>query len=484
MTHPRTMALIEQLLNLPAETSWVEFKHNNFHAPQIGKLISALSNAARLADEHCGYIIWGIEDGARNIVGTTFDASSETYQQQPYEFWLAQRLKPSINLSFETIAHSQGRLVLLKIPAASVQPIAFEDVDYIRIGSATPPLKEYPERLRALWQKLQPYVWEDGIAVQFISGDEVLKKIDYASYFDLTSQPLPDNKAGILEKLKAEKIILDDVGGNWNITNLGAILFAKNLDDFDISISRKAVRFVVYDGNGRNDTVIKRRDGQKGYANGFKGLIDFISATLPLNEHIGAAFRTEVPVYPLIALRELIANSLIHQDLTITGTSPLIELFKDRLEITNPGHPLIDPQRFIDLPPRSRNERLAALMRRMKICEEQGTGIDKVIATIELFQLPPPDFRIDGDSVRVVLYAPRKFSEMTNEERIRACYQHAALKFISGDKMKNSSLRERFGIEEQNAAQVSVVIKQALEQNQIKSANPEKPQAGYVPFWA
>lgn len=169
--------------------------------------------------------------------------------------------------------------------------------------------------------------------------------------------------------------------------------------------------------------------------------------------------------------------------MTISGTSPLIELFTDRIEITNPGEPLVDPDRFIDFPPRSRNESVAALMRRMRLCEEQGTGVDKVVSSAEMYQLPPPDFRVDGYTLRVTLYAPRKFADMTVEERIRACYQHAVLKYVSGERMKNQSLRERLGIDDRNAAQVSNVIKQTVERGLIKPADPEKPQAAYVPWW-
>ena len=89
-----------------------------------------------------------------------------------------------------------------------------------------------------------------------------------------------------------------------------------------------------------------------------------------------------------------------------------------------------------------------------------------------------------GEAVRIVLFAPRRFSDMTPEERVRACYQHAALKYVSGQRMKNSTLCERFGIDPQNAAQASVVIKQALGAGLIRPADPAHPRAGYVPFWA
>jgi predicted HTH transcriptional regulator len=483
-TVSRTLAIIDDLRKLPAETPWAEFKENNADPQMIGKLISALSNAARLADQHFAYVLWGVRDGDHEIVATEFEPSSQLQNNQPLDLWLAQRLQPSIEFRFEPIDADGHRLILLTIPAASTAPVEFDRTAYIRIGSATPRLSDYPERLRALWTKLQPYAWETGIAAQFLTGDAVLARLDYASYFDLTGQPLPDNRTGIFEKLVADRLVEPDAGGHWSITNLGAVLFAKRLSDFSPSMARKAVRFVAYDGMSRADIVTHRQDGQKGYACGFKGLVDYMDGLLPRNEHIGKAFREEHPLYPSIAIRELVANALIHQDMTVTGAGPLIEVFADRMEITNPGQPLVSPERFLDSPPRSRNEALASLMRRMRLCEEQGTGIDKVIVAVELHQLPPPDFRTEGDAVRTILFAPRRFAEMTPEERIRACYQHAALKYVSGQRMKNSTLCERFGIDPQNASQASVIIRQSLEAGLIRPADPVHPRAGYVPFWA
>ena len=143
------------------------------------------------------------------------------------------------------------------------------------------------------------------------------------------------------------------------------------------------------------------------------------------------------------------------------------------------------PERMVDLPPRSRNEALASLMRRMNMCEEQGSGLDKVLQVVELFQLPPLLLRTEENSMQVVLYGPRSFANMTQEERVRACYFHAVLKFLSGDKMKNASLCARLGINnKKNAAQASAVINKALEAGLIRVADPEHPRAGYVPHWA
>lgn len=479
----RDIALVDELRT--TENALVEFKQNNCDAKLIAKLCSALSNAARIDNKDFAYVLWGIDDVSHEVVGTTFNPEGvKPDSNTVLQLWLAQRLKPSVAFTFRTIAHPKGTVVMLEVPAATSAPVAFDDIAYVRIGSATPKLTDYPERHQKLITNLRPYVWEKGIAKQFVSADEVLALLDYPSYFRLTGQNLPDNKAGILERLNADQLIQTDVGSKWSITNLGAILFAIDLQVFDIAISRKAVRFIAYKGKNRATTVTHRQDGKKGYAVGLEGLVNYINGLLPVNEHIGEVFREPRPLFPEIAVRELIANALIHQDMTILGAGPQIELFEDRMEITNPGEPLIKTERMIDLPPRSRNAMLGTLMRRMRLCEEQGSGLDKVIASVELYQLPPPKFQAEAESMQVIIYGPRTFAEMTPEERIRACYQHAVLKWLSGERMKNASLCERLALDKKNAAQASGVLKGALQAGLIKAAEADNVRTGYLPSWA
>lgn len=484
MNEARDIELVDELRARPGELPWLEFKRDNTDPEVIGRRCSALSNAARLEGKDCGYMLWGIDDASHDVVGTRFDPTTFKFGNQDLQFWLAQNLQPDVAFSFRAVAHPEGRVVILEVPAATSSPIGFKNIAYIRIGSATPKLADHPERYTKLIECLRPYSWEHGIARQYASGDEVLDLLDYAQYFRFTGQPLPDNRAGIFERLEADRLITRDVTERWNITNLGAILFAARLDRFDPSLARKGVRLVAYGGRNRAATVTHRLDGQKGYAAGFAGLVDYINGLVPRNEHIGSAFRVAQPLFPELAVRELVANALIHQDMTVTGAGPQIELFEDRIEITNPGRPLVQVDRMIDLPPRSRNEALASLMRRMGFCEEQGSGLDKVIAGVELFQLPPPLFREGEKSMQVILYGPRSFADMTPDERARACYQHAVLKFLSGERMRNSTLCKRFGIESRNASQASSVIRKAQEAGLIKVADPDHPRAGYAPWWA
>jgi ATP-dependent DNA helicase RecG len=163
-----------------------------------------------------------------------------------------------------------------------------------------------------------------------------------------------------------------------------------------------------------------------------------------------------------------------------------VEIYSDRIEITNPGLPIIQPDRFID-ECQSRNEDLAGVMRRFRICEERGSCMDKVVSSIELFQLPAYDVQIQEKHTKVILYSYKKFAEMDKKDRIRACFQHACLKYVMNEKMTNQSLRERFKISDENAAMVSRLIKETLEAKLIKEDDPENKSrrfVRYIPAWA
>ena len=197
MTNVRTLALIDDLRDLPAETPWVEFKENNADPRVIGRLISAISHAARVAGQDCGYVVWGIRDRNHAVAGTRFEPAAAKHRQQPLEFWLSQMLRPGVAFSFQPVEHPQGRLVLLEIAAATTAPVEFDRTAYVRVGSATPRLADHPERQKVLWDSLRPYAWETGVAQQFVSANEVLELLDYTSYFGLLGKPLPESDKGI-----------------------------------------------------------------------------------------------------------------------------------------------------------------------------------------------------------------------------------------------------------------------------------------------
>jgi predicted HTH transcriptional regulator len=462
-----------------------EFKQNNFNPDETGEYISAISNSAALIKEPAGFIVWGVDDVTHHIVGTAFRPHKEKVGNEELENWLSHHLSPRVHFKVHEVQVEGKPVVVFEVPAARHMPVRFKDTEFIRVGSYKKKLKDFPEKESALWKLLREYRFERDMSMADVPGSEVLRVIDYPAYFHLTNQPLPSDRDTILKRLIDEKIIIQPLHGGYDITNFGAILFAKDVREFD-RLSRKALRVIIYKGKNRVETK-REQLGVKGYAVGFAGAIRYINNQLPTSEHVGEALREVVPTYPPIAIRELVANALIHQDFSIAGAGPVVEIFDDRIEITNPGKPLIETMRFIDQPPRSRNEDLAAFMRRINICEERGSGIDKVVSAVETFQLPPPDFRISHDNTIAVLYADRPLSQMTNEERIRACYQHACLQYVSNDRMTNSSLRKRFAIDERNYSIASRIIADTIKAKMIKLFDPEsssKKHASYVPIWA
>jgi len=481
----KLQTLVRELVALPKETDWVEFKHNKANPWEIGEYISALANSAFLCGKPCGYLLWGVDDDGGKIVGTTFRPRQEKIGNQELENWLLTQVDPRIDVRMKEGIIEKKTVVLFEIQPATNRPVRFRGTEFIRIGSYKKKLHDHPERERELWRAFDRTPFEKGVACENTTSDEVLSLIDYPNYFRLIQQPLPDNRDGILARLLAEKIIVRSNVGGYDITNCGACLFARNLKEFE-RLSRKSLRVIIYRGDNRVETV-REQAGSRGYAVGFAGAVAFINDQLPQNEEIGQALRREVRMYPEIAVRELVANAVIHQDFNISGAGPMVEIFKDRMEISNPGVPLIDTLRFIDEPPRSRNEEVASLMRRLKICEERGSGIDKVIFHVEVFQLPAPDFRVAGASTVAVLYGPRRFAQMEKQERVRACYQHACLQYVSGKRMFNASLRKRLAIKDSNYPLASRIIRDTIDAGLIKQHGESamsKKDSTYVPFWA
>ena len=164
----------------------------------------------------------------------------------------------------------------------------------------------------------------------------------------------------------------------------------------------------------------------------------------------------------------------------------MIEIFSNRMEIINPGLPLVKTDRFLDSPPKSRNEILASFMRRIGVCEERGSGVDKVVYETEFYQLPAPIFETTKEHTRVVLFAHRDFHSMDKEDRIRACYLHACLRHVQRDFMTNTTLRERFGIDPKNSSIASRIIKDTLKANLIRFYDETAGNRArkYMPWWA
>ena len=466
-----TLADLQRWMDAARESEHLEFKEakNQYDTTKLMKYCVAIGN------EGGGQFVLGVTDNLpRKVVGSQAFLNPADIQSRILD-------KLGFRVDVEEVTHPDGRVVIFHIPPRPTgTAFHFEGAYLMRSGEDLKPMPE--DQLRKIFAEGKPDFLA-GIALDDLSSDDVVRFLDTPSYFDLLNMPYPAARESVLDRFERERLICKH-DGFYGITNLGAVLFAKRLDEFP-TVWRKTPRVIVFEGIGKLSTKLDRPE-TRGYAVGFAGLIDLISSQIKTNEVVGTALRREVKMFPDIAIRELVANALIHQDFEETGTSVTVEVYDDRMEISNPGKPFISPERFID-EYQSRNERLADLMRRLGICEEKGSGIDKVVQSAEVYQLPAPDFRAGERRTTVVLFGHKEFKDMDFDDRVRACYQHCCLGYVMNRKMSNQTLRDRFRLTASRAASVSQIIQATVTKDLIKlddPSNTSKRYAKYVPFWA
>jgi predicted HTH transcriptional regulator len=433
------------------------------------------------------YVIWGVEDATHEIVGTKFDHRKAKVKGTEIEMWLRMMLNDFASFRFHAVDIAGKHLELLEIDRAQSAPVRFMHVEYVRIGSYKKKLNDLPAVAADLWRKLNGLRYEELYAKRDIRQSDVFALLDYVAYFDLTGIVQPDAQSKMIHYLIKDGIVEKQDDSLFAITNLGALSLAKRLSDFD-TVWRKALRIVQYDGKGRI-RGLREEQIEKGYMVGYEDSIRIIKAMLPSREEINGPLRETITEFPDIAIRELVANMAMHQDMTVTGAGPMVEIFEDRIEFTNPGEPLIDAERFIDDPPKSRNEKLAALFRRADLCEERGSGWDKIAAACEEKHLPSPRIDVYGEkanATKVTLFSKRPFRELSLQEKIWSCYMHACLCQVNGAQLTNASLRDRFGLPESSKAMVSRLIANAVGDGLIKKLDSTAAPrfVCYVPYWA
>ncbi len=307
--------------------------------------------------------------------------------------------------------------------------------------------------------------------------------LDWGEYFHLRKQAPPERPESILAALETDELIRRCDAGRYDITNPAAILLARDLRNFG-SLQLKAVRVIHYPGRSRL-VANGEREAMAGYAAGFEAICDYVEARLPVREVFEGVFRRSLPDFPMPAVRELIANAMIHQEFHDSGP-PRVEIFEGRIEVTNPGEPLVALDRLLDSPPATRNRKVATLMRRFHLAEERGLGIDRVVRELEQQHLPPPRFDRPPGFTRILLFGRRSFGAMEREERLRAIYLHASLRFVSGATTTNRTVRERFGAPESQHSAVSRALREAVDAGLIRIRDPNAGfrARDYVPFWA
>ena len=468
---------------VPGELNEIDWKGGL--SPNNDKLRKHIAAFANLPGG--GFLTFGVDNNTGTVTG--IDKPGADMIVERLASLCRDGVEPLVSID-HSIENFRGLPVLfVYIKESAIKPVHLKgqsiEETFIRSGGSTRQASR--QEVGALMLNSKLPTWEELHSSRLLNEVEVITMLEYDKVLKMLGKPVPSNIPEIMRWLEDEKMIEDVDGKGYYITNFGATAAAKDLNSFD-GLSRKAVRLIKYEGKNKS-AGSKEYPINKGYAVGFEELIQLVKGIVPGSEVIKNALRHETSVYPEIALRELTANCLIHQDFTIRGSGPMIEIFENRIEFTNPGKllPTKKIDRLIRTTPESRNEILAAAFRRYNICEERGSGFEKAIISIELYGLPPLKFEEFENAFKITLFSPRKFAEMSNEERIEACYQHSIIMYFAEGGFNNTTLRRRFGMHDKQAAQISKIIKDSIEAGKIKPKAPEsesKKFSLYIPYWA
>ncbi len=475
--------LTDSMSPVPAELNQLDWKHDlSPKKERVAQHLSAFGN-----EPGGGFLAFGIAPTGE-LTGIKKEEVEKIVSQLGN--LAREAVLPPIKIEHAIAPFHEKSILFVYIPESTEKPVHLRggsiEEAYIRSAGQTRKMSK-PELGNALLRSKSAR-FEELPAHPIVAPKdttELLEMFEFEPLFALLEKPLPRDPLALISELKALRLLIED--GSLVATNLAVLSAAKDMAMFR-GHERRGVRLIFYKGKSRVDTE-QERSSKKGYAIAFKPMLTFLVQKLPSSEIIRDALRSNAPLYPEVALREIIANAIIHQDLTIENRSPMVEVFSDRIEVSSPGRlvPSVTVQRIIDTSPESRNEMFARLLRQCRICEERGSGIDRALRAIELYGLPPLDFREEENSFRVTIFGPKNYKQMNKDERIRASYQHSALQHLSGEAMTNASLRKRLGVSDTNYPLVTKIINDSVEAGLVKPHDPENKankHAKYIPYWA
>jgi predicted HTH transcriptional regulator len=476
-------AFLDSVRAFEREPDWVEFKQNNFENDTVGQYVSALANSAIIHEKDEAYLIFGIENGTHDVVGTNVNVAAKTVGSEPFMLWLSKYLEPHIYVHHQRVDYQGKPVEVLCIKPPYQQPVRFKGRAYVRVAGSQQVLNNHPALERTIWAVTSRYAFEATVVEPNVPWRHIDENYGYRTLLKRLNKryDTPEGAADILASLD---LLKPNLQRNFDVVALLGLACARDMNRISL-LADKTVRVIVYKGTDKLDAITDR-EGTRGYTNTFDSLMEYVMDKIPHSEVMKHGIRTTEYRIPEATVREFLANAIIHQDFTQLGARPVIEIYSDKVRIVNPGTPLVEPDRFIDAPSKSRNPGFAKLMRAAGLCEQRGSGVDRALREVERASLPPPLIQAVEGSTMVTIYMSRPFTKLTADDRVRACYQHACLMLEAGDFMSNGSLRKRFGLGEKQYPQVSEVISNAIDAGRIRPLNEGQANriARYVPYWA
>lgn len=401
MTERDLISLIDCLRALPTEIEWVEFKAKKLRPHEIGEYLSGLANAACYAHTARGYLVFGIDDASHDVIGTSFDHRKIKEGNQDLEIWLAMGLRPRCGFAIHEAIHPDGgRVVLFEIHPARSQPVAFNGVEKIRIGSSLTNLREHPDRERAIWESGRDWSAE-------VCPRATLADLDPEAVAKAREEFIVKNKKQALEVPKwddATFLSKAKLLRRGEVTNAAILLLGRPESSVLLAPAVAKVSWILKDAD--NSEVDYEHFGPPLLLAGDRILSRIRNLTVRAMPS-GTLFPTELTMYDPWVIREALHNCIAHQDYGLHGRISIVEV-PSRLLLTNMGSFLPESVEEViqrDVPPHVyRNPLLAEAMVEFNMIDTQGGGIKRMFATQRKRSFPMPDYDLTRpDSVSVAI---------------------------------------------------------------------------------
>lgn len=417
-------ALAETLATLikSCENELVEFKEakKNFDTHKLGQYFSAISNEANLKNKQYGWLIFGIRDNDHYVVGTNYK-DKQSLEKLKYEIALCATAGITFMDIFElylNVDNAQRRVIMFKIPAAATAiPTGWKNRYYGRAGESISDLsQEKIDRIRQQKKRDWSKQIVDGARLEHLSEAAIaLARENYKKWANRPHIAEEVDNMTDREFLMKIKLIID--GG---ITNAAMVLLGNSDYDYLMEFAPH-IMWRLYDING-NDKDYEI------FNIPFLTVVDKIYAkirnlTYRYMPNQMTLFPAETQQYDKWLLRELLNNSIAHQDYTIGGRIYINE-FEDKIRITNPGsflpgeiQPVLMPSYA---PPYYRNQLLTQAMVSFSMIDTASMGIRKVYKIQREKFFPLPDYDLSRrEEVSVTVYG-----KVLNENYTRILYEN------------------------------------------------------------
>jgi ATP-dependent DNA helicase RecG len=259
-------------------------------------------------------------------------------------------------------------ILIAEVPEGKHKPYQCKEGFFIRVGATSQKMKR---------EEILKFIISESL-VHF--DKEINRSFIFNKHFSREKFKRFLEMSAISVKEKNYKIIIKNLGlgtqenGNFHVNNAGILMFAKE----DSKIFRQNfVTCVLYKGKDKSK-ILDRKDFTDDLLSNYYNAITFLKTNLQLEYIIkGTGPRQEAFEIPQEAFREVMLNALIHRDYYDERAGVFVEIFDDRLEVTNKGHLLFDKKYFgkISLP---RNPLLFDLFHRLGLIEKVGSGISRI----------------------------------------------------------------------------------------------------------